>query len=161
MLKWAELYTHRQPHYSHAIPSNSIISAVTSRLFPCADVHAALWPAMLSVWKLFHDIEAEMFFLPPAESEDRDGWALWHERPPACIHPNGSELHSPLSLPSDQALPIETLSCKVRGHTNSSTPSSFSYTISSISVHHRLIHFPFLSRLSLSSLLQRHFGLLI
>lgn len=150
VLAWTELYTHRQSHYSHAIPSNSTISAVRSHSFPCADVHAAPWPAVLSVRKLFRDIEAEMFFLPPAESEDRDRWALWHGRPPGCIHPNGSELHSPLSLPSDQALPVETLSCEVRGHTNSPTPSSFSYTISSISVHHTLIHFPFLSLLSLS-----------
>lgn len=46
-------------------------------------------------------------------------------------------------LPSDQALPVETLSFKVRGHTNSPTPSSFSYMLSSISVYHILIHFPF------------------
>ncbi len=115
----------------------------------CTEVHAALWQAILGVWKLFHDTEAEMFFLPLAQSEDRDRWALWLERPPGCIHSNGSELHSPLSLPSDQALPVETLSCKVRGHTNSPTPSSFSYTISSISVHHTPLHFLFLFLLSL------------
>lgn len=33
-----------------------------------------------------------MFFLPLAQSEDRDRLALWLKRPPGCIHPNGSEL---------------------------------------------------------------------
>ncbi len=127
---------------------NSIISKVPC-FHDCTAAHAALWPAMLSVWKLLHDTEAEMFFLPLAQSEDRDRWALRLERPPSSIHPNGSELHSPLSLPSDQALPAETLSRKMRGHTNSPTPSSFSCTISSINVHHTLTHVSF----SLSCLL--------
>lgn len=108
-----------------------------------SEAHAALWPAMLGVWKLFHDMEAEMFSVPLAERGDRDRWALWLKRPPGCIHPNGSEPHSPLSLPSDKALPIETLSCKVRGHTNSPTPSYFLYAIPSISVHQTLWHFFF------------------
>lgn len=119
--------------------SNIIISVLRVTCFhDCTEAHAALWPAMPCVWKLFHDIKAKMFFLPLAESEDRDRWAPRLERPPGCIHPNRSESHSPLSLPSDQALPVETLSCKVRGHTNSPTPSSFFYTSSSISVHHTL-----------------------
>lgn len=139
MLKWTELYTRRQ---------SLLISTVTC-FHDCTRPHAALWPAMFCVWKLFHDTEAEMFFLPRAQNEDRDRWVLWLERPPGCIHPNGSELHYPLFLPSDQALSVETLSCKVRGQTNSPTPSSFSYTISSISVYHTLINFPFLCPLSL------------
>jgi len=53
------------------------------------------------------------------------------------------------SLPSDQALPVETLSCEVRGHTNSPSPSSFCYTIPSVSVHHALSCFLFLSLLCL------------
>lgn len=45
---------------------------------------------------------------------------------------------------SDQALPIETSSCKARGSTNRPTPSYFSFTVSPDSVHHALVHLPFL-----------------
>lgn len=51
-------------------------------------VHAALWPSMLSAWKLLHGVEAEMSVLPLAESEDRDRWALWLQRPPGYIRPH-------------------------------------------------------------------------
>lgn len=58
----------------------------------------------------------------------------------AASIPNASQPHSPLA--------VETLSCEVRGHTNSPTPSSFSYTVSSISVHHALTRLPFLHLIS-------------
>lgn len=142
---WNCSHAHQARHFKHSQPSGRPV---------------------LSMWKL-HDIKAEMFFLPLVESADRDRWATWHQRPPGYIHPNGSGASfSPLSLLSDQVSPIETLSWKVRGHTNNPTPSSFHWTF--------LLHFcpshgrsyflllPYALSLSLSrSLFLWHFGLLI
>lgn len=76
--------------------------------------------------------EAEMFLLPVAEMEtDELSGSRGHLA--ASIQTDQS-FGSSLFQPSDRALPVETLSCEVRGHTNSPTPSSFPCLISSISV---------------------------
>lgn len=63
-----------------------------------SEAHAALWPAMLGVWKLFHDMEAEMFSVPLAESGDRDRWALF-----------GWRGHLAASIRTDQSLTLLSL----------------------------------------------------
>lgn len=78
--------------------------------------------------------------------KQRSSFCLWHRVKTETDECSGSRGHLAASiqtdqsftilifLPSDQALPVETLSLKVRGHTNSPTPSFFSYTLSSVSV---------------------------